>query len=175
MTAPEIARFLGCSAPSVYHALRKFEIPVRPMAESRKGQPNRTDWTPELRERLAAQKRGTANAMFGTISPNRGQNWDPDPKVARTRISRQYRVGISGPEYDVMHERQVGCCAICGGPEKRKHSISGTPFTLAVDHDHVTGRIRDLLCNRCNTVLGHVQDDPELLRKAADYLDRHRI
>ncbi len=45
---------------------------------------------------------------------------------------------------------------------------------LAIDHDHKTGQVRSLLCKKCNGVLGLVDDDPALLRAAADYIERHR-
>jgi len=44
---------------------------------------------------------------------------------------------------------------------------------LAVDHIHGTTYIRDLLCSSCNTGIGHLKDKPELLRKAANYIERY--
>ena len=64
-----------------------------------------------------------------------------------------------------MYEKQQGRCAICGTDEpgsKFKH--------FHVDHDHVTGQVRALLCSDCNTGLGKFRDDPDLLRAAATYI-----
>lgn len=59
-----------------------------------------------------------------------------------------------------------GKCWICREPEM----VEGR--NLAVDHDHTTGAVRGFLCYRCNTILGRASDNPDLLRRAADYLDR---
>jgi hypothetical protein len=61
-----------------------------------------------------------------------------------------------------MVEAQGGVCAICKSPCTKR---------LAVDHCHTNGHVRGLLCWRCNTTLGKVEDNSELLRKMAAYLD----
>ena len=48
--------------------------------------------------------------------------------------------------------------------------ICGSEGALVVDHDHVTGKVRGMLCNHCNRGLGHFRDDPVLLEFAAQYL-----
>jgi len=68
--------------------------------------------------------------------------------------------------YDACLDSQNGVCAICGKAD--------TDRALAVDHNHVTGRNRGLLCKRCNHVLGKVEEDSTLLLKAAEYLDFYR-
>ena len=55
-------------------------------------------------------------------------------------------------------------CRICGNEEEK----------LVVDHDHVTGKVRGMLCNHCNRGLGHFRDNPELLESAKSYLLEHR-
>jgi hypothetical protein len=52
--------------------------------------------------------------------------------------------------------------------------ICQEPFikTPHVDHDHITGKIRSLLCDSCNKGLGFFKDDPQILRDAADYLEK---
>ena len=73
--------------------------------------------------------------------------------------------GMSLEEYEDKANKQNNVCAICQLPCK-----SGK--RLAVDHNHTTGKIRDLLCGNCNGGLGKFQDDPELLKKAAEYLEK---
>ncbi len=88
------------------------------------------------------------------------------PAVKRgAYIKRKY--GISPEQYAEMLGKQGGRCAICGGLEPG--GFGGQSF--AVDHDHVTLKVRGLLCFSCNTGLGHFKDNAELLRRALEYLD----
>jgi hypothetical protein len=80
----------------------------------------------------------------------------------------QKEYGLSKEDYDRMLEEQGGICAICKKPCATKRS-------LAVDHDHVSGKIRGLLCRACNVVLGLMKDNPALLRISADYLELHAL
>lgn len=67
-------------------------------------------------------------------------------------------------EFEELRQKQGCRCKICLAHE------SETPKGLFVDHDHKTGKIRALLCSRCNLALGHVKDDPSLLERLIDYL-----
>ncbi len=79
--------------------------------------------------------------------------------------------GITRQEYNAMLASQNGLCAICNKSESK--IIFGKQIQLAIDHDHATGQVRVLLCGACNSGLGSLNDNPDLLRKAADYLDSH--
>lgn len=78
--------------------------------------------------------------------------------------------GITPEQYDEMLAYQQGRCAVCGGtdPFAKHHNL------FAVDHDHITGKVRGLLCAKCNTGIGQLRDDPDLLIAAAAYVRRHR-
>lgn len=83
----------------------------------------------------------------------------------------KYLFGITMDDYETILDGQMGVCAICGGMETRKDN-KGNICRLAVDHDHDNGSVRGILCNACNTGLGRFRDDPDLLRKATNYLER---
>lgn len=86
--------------------------------------------------------------------------------------SLKRKFGITEADYDAMLAEQGGVCAICGRrPETLKRGGKPAKF-LDVDHCHTTGKVRGLLCLLCNTALGHLQHNPELLHKAIAYLDR---
>jgi hypothetical protein len=72
--------------------------------------------------------------------------------------------GITINEYLTMLSKQGEFCKNCKQECKTKLSLS-------VDHDHKSGKIRGLLCNRCNRAIGMFEDNKELLRLAANYLD----
>ena len=88
-----------------------------------------------------------------------------------TKLKRHF--GITLEEYREMEAQQEECCAICG-LHKSKNTLvaSGETMDLAVDHCHETGKVRGLLCTNCNNGLGRFFDKPDILRKAADYLEK---
>lgn len=85
----------------------------------------------------------------------------------------QTKFGITGEQYAAMLKAQGGVCAICEEAERRPDRRTGEMKALAIDHDHKTGKVRGLLCADCNTAIGLLDDDPELLRAAIAYLDAH--
>lgn len=79
---------------------------------------------------------------------------------------------MSSEDLDKMLENHHGTCAIC--PNKLSLDTKDVFNRYNVDHCHETNRVRGLLCTRCNTVLGKVNDDPELLQCMITYL-RHSL
>jgi hypothetical protein len=77
-------------------------------------------------------------------------------------IAKKYNISVE--EYRSLFEKQNNRCAICG-------QKCTTNKRLAVDHDHITKKIRGLLCLFCNTGIGKFKDDINLLRKAITYLE----
>ena len=98
------------------------------------------------------------------------ETWGNKLKTPETRAkaylaSRKHalsKYGLSLEDYDILLKEQNYTCVICNCKNKKDK--------LSVDHCHRTNKVRGLLCNRCNWAIGKLNDDPELLRKAADYL-----
>ena len=89
----------------------------------------------------------------------------------RRSYNLKHNFGITLQEYKRMAKQQRNLCAICGKSETGTNGRWGKKtLQLAVDHDHNTGRVRGLLCRRCNQAIGKMDDNPELLDKAAAYL-----
>lgn len=84
-------------------------------------------------------------------------------------IHLRINFGLTMEDYEKLFTAQNGCCAICGAPQ------SELKRRLAVDHNHITGQIRGLLCFRCNASIGKFGDDPEMLLKAVSYLKDYDI
>lgn len=87
------------------------------------------------------------------------------------RFQRKY--GISLEEYRFLYTSQGGVCAICHRAETATTNSRGViaPRPLSVDHDHDTGKVRGLLCHRCNIALGFLTTRA-LLKSAYQYLGR---
>lgn len=82
---------------------------------------------------------------------------------------RLSRYGITLEQYNAMVAAQDNKCLICG-LEENTVSKSGITKVLAVDHCHTTGKVRGLLCYKCNVGIGHLQDSIEVLESAIQYL-----
>ena len=108
---------------------------------------------PEYRELIRAGQRARARAHW---KANRDEI---NARRKGEHLKRKY--GISRTDYDALFERQGGVCAICRKPSKER---------LCVDHCHVTGMIRGLLCRKCNFGLGSLCDDQRALVAALAYL-----
>lgn len=78
------------------------------------------------------------------------------------------KYGISHDEYLEMLEKQNGLCAICHSSANDEHH-----GLLVVDHCHVTGNVRELLCRNCNLSLGNAKESIEILHSMIAYLNRH--
>ena len=82
-----------------------------------------------------------------------------------------WRFNITLEEYQVLFEAQGGVCKICNNPETAKKNKSEELRMLAVDHDHNTGKVRGLLCARCNVQLGHYEKTKPRAQEFENYLE----
>jgi hypothetical protein len=93
---------------------------------------------------------------------------EADKPIMRHRVrdaTLKHKYGIRHSDYERMLAEQGGVCAICGttAADSRKKY-------LCVDHCHKTGRVRGLLCTKCNVAIGNADDSPERLRSMISYL-----
>lgn len=93
-------------------------------------------------------------------SKSKENYWKNHRQWTSNILRRSY--GVTIEEYERLFAKQHGICGICKQPPGKK--------SLAIDHCHRTGKIRGLLCVRCNLGLGNLRDDPQLLRAALRWL-----
>ncbi len=85
----------------------------------------------------------------------------------RNKLKKNF--GMTLEDYDKMFKKQKGLCAICDKPQNTFNTKN-----LYIDHDHKTGKVRGLLCHKCNNGLGFLDDDIKLLKRSIQYLERSR-
>ena len=123
-------------------------------------------------------KNKTSSTGFGSQCKKCINEWHKTPKaikrrkeLAKGRYKKKIKdyqfkrlYGISLVEYNILKQNQNNICAICKVKKK-----------LVVDHCHNSGKVRGLLCHKCNTGLGQFNDNKDLLKKAELYLTQTKI
>ncbi len=106
-------------------------------------------------------------AKRASVRKNPDKHWK---KGHMARVLKKF--GIAADEFRNMLAAQGGVCAICNQSETRRRPNGGQSH-LSIDHSHKTGKVRALLCSKCNHMIGLALESPATLRAAADYLERH--
>lgn len=120
---------------------------------------------PEKREDYLAKKRLRYEANAEEIRAKARESYRANPErfaLASRRHLMKKKYGLTLEDFDRMVADQDSKCAIC------RSVFDGRPH---VDHCHSTGGMRELLCSRCNLAIGQFEDDPDLLRSAAGYVE----
>lgn len=117
--------------------------------------------------RCGVAKSGARFSLNRTTSDGL-QAWCKDCLVEKARCNNlRHLCQEHGLPPEAIARLQAGPCDICGAAKP------GGRGSFSVDHDHLTGEVRGSLCHSCNTALGHFRDDPQLLRAAARYVEKH--
>ena len=116
----------------------------------------------EINDTKVKERRKQYNLAYktsGRSAQYQAKNKERIVKGKRNRhISSKY--AITPEQYDTIYSGQDGQCAIC----LDKHN------TLCIDHNHTTGKVRGLLCRKCNFLLSHAKENKEILFNAISYL-----
>jgi len=89
---------------------------------------------------------------------------------------RKQTYGITKEQYNKMLEQQNFVCAVCKNPESSrvgKGNCADYKNSLSVDHNHKTGKIRGLLCSKCNRALGYLQESVEIMQSLISYIKKY--
>jgi hypothetical protein len=117
---------------------------------------------PEYKAMVAHTRKLRRQSRAHLESRKRQIRWATDPEFREK--SRLRKHGLTPADYQAMLERQGGVCAFCRKPYPK----------LCVDHCHLTGKVRWLLCRKCNIGLGCFDDDPERMRVAMTLVEEFR-
>ena len=90
---------------------------------------------------------------------------------AKENMMRRYYRERYNMTLEDVNAMKAGGCAICGVTESLGRWRGKSQSNIHIDHDHASGLVRGPLCHGCNVSIGHFNDDPELLRRAAAYLE----
>ncbi len=137
-----------CAECGRIHALNGYQRrkAENPEEVSRQNKIRRDRWRKDPANLLKSQQKRQAWYL-------RNVSW------SRVR-ARMQLYGLTLDQYHAVYERDDFACHICG-----------TEDNLGIDHDHITGKVRRLLCNGCNAGIGHFRENPAFLRAAAIYTE----
>lgn len=110
-----------------------------------------------------SNQKKTERARHPEKNRERTTRWYQANRARQSTASRQKRYGVSEGQFRAMCDAQAGLCAICCEPMRPGKETH-------VDHDHVTGAVRGLLCHHCNVGVGMFKDDSVRLNSAVAYL-----
>ncbi len=121
-------------------------------------------WRENNRDKIHKHYRANAEK----IRKQARERWLNNPKVREYATDYRFKksYGISLKDFNLMVEKQNGLCLICKKPPNNNKKSDN----LYIDHDHKTGKIRGLLCHKCNAGLGSFNDNVVLLEEAIKYL-----
>lgn len=117
------------------------------------------------RDQSNASKRRARNANLEKYQET-ARKWQRDNPEKLREYSYKKNYGIGVQEYEALLTSQDGKCACCG----REANTCGRK--LFVDHCHDTGRVRGIICNRCNYGIGALGDNIDGVQRAIEYLKR---
>ena len=125
-------------------------------------------WRVENREKVSEYNKYYRNTSKGRekrrIASRKDRKNNPE-KHFWYRV--KYKYGITKVQWLKLLEKQGGGCKVCGATTSRNGR------RLHIDHSHITGKVRGLLCDTCNLTLGNYEKHPEWLRGLASYIGEH--
>jgi hypothetical protein len=129
-------------------------------ASLRKWQENNRETTRKYAREHLQKKRADPDWVAREKERQQKRLNDPRYRAYRRNYHIKRNYGLSPEQFFVLERNQKGLCAICKSKPKK----------LCIDHDHITGKVRGLLCNPCNQGLGHLRDNITNLISAINYL-----
>lgn len=120
-------------------------------------------------ERLLANRKWKYKGYkkyYNKIRRNKYASLEARLEHRRKNLYSKFKLTLE--QFDEMDKRQNSCCYVC-----MKHKDTTARKVLNVDHNHITGQVRKLLCSHCNTTLGLVNENPLILQSLINYIIEH--
>lgn len=126
----------------------------------------------ECRNQNSRIRSREAEARYRALLKSDPIRWEQERKTRRSE--QLVKIGWNLELFDHQWEKQRGLCAIC--KKKLNLEVKHNSAKAQADHEHVEPpKPREILCGNCNVGLGNFQDNPEILRVAAGYVEKHRM
>lgn len=109
---------------------------------------------------------------YSNLEKERKRARDAYSKRRQRALLKEFNLTIE--QYDNMSLKQLGLCAVCKQPETQVYRSSGRVRSLAVDHCHITGKIRKLLCGNCNAALGMLKENSKTIQSLLEYCNEYK-
>jgi hypothetical protein len=133
----------------------------------------------ELQKRLNAERSRRWRLKNPSKNREKQAAWRKQNPKAHQEIQRRGKLrlhfDITAEDYDELATLQNNRCAICRCDESQNRGGKNGSRRWCVDHDHLTGQLRGLLCHSCNKALGFLGDNPDRVYAAAVYLRDHAM
>lgn len=181
----EVVKFKSSRSPKGF----KYKCKICKKAENLKYKSSRRKELAEKTREYKKENREIVNAWNRMDRKRNPEKYKQEKLRHEQKYGKAYGVTtdilsyfkITKEDYDLLFLEQNNLCAICNKTETKKSRTPGNICRLAVDHCHFCWgngnkgmiSVRGLLCHSCNTAIGKFRDNPELLRKAALYLEVH--
>ena len=119
-------------------------------------------WRKKNKDRIAevSRERAKKNGERRRLQARIRYRKNPQRELDLIRFNKY---GITGEEFRVIVGKQENKCPICAQSVSKNYSV---------DHDHVTGKVRGIICNDCNLAIANANDSPKRLRAMANYLEK---
>jgi len=130
--------------------------------------------TTNSRQKYCGSRKNKTGCSFNEFKGNYKEYYSStDRKKYVIDYVRNKKYNITTEIYEDIARKQKNLCYICNKPEMSKNR-NGEIRTLSVDHNHITGKYRKLLCSRCNSAIGYAQEDVKILKRMIVYLTKHK-
>lgn len=141
-----------------------------------KADASKREWSKNNKDKVAASAKRQRETRPDVLN-KRAKEWGLKNPAARKQIRRRNmlktKFDLTIEKYGEMLAAQGDSCAICRSVITCKDKTGKRVRALDVDHDHKTGKVRGLLCSKCNLFLGLANDGTRLLASAIRYLKKH--